>query len=303
MLEWMHYKSLIDLFYGASGMTINPRKSVFGLQITLQDSLRQVSMLFSYPCKSLEEGLSYLGFHLKPNNNRVGDWNCLIKKSQAKVNRLTPRWILIDGRVTLVTSVLQSIPAYWFSLFIIPMCVIQNLRKIMFHFLWMRFIDCKKFHLASWCSLSRPKMWAGWGIKNLKYFNISLCAKCMWRVLTVMGLWGNIIRSKYMHKIPLELWLCRENFNCSSSSLIWRSLLIGLSYITPNISWCMRRGNCIYIGIDPMVGIAQPLLSNSLLDWLHGKNFVLLREIYVQNEQLAKMDLLVRFGTFWGLGY
>lgn len=111
MLEWMHYKSLIDLFYGASGMTINPRKSVFGLQITLQDSLRQVSMLFSYPCKSLEEGLSYLGFHLKPNNNRVGDWNCLIKKSQAKVNRLTPRWILIDGRVTLVTFVLQSIPA------------------------------------------------------------------------------------------------------------------------------------------------------------------------------------------------
>ena len=36
-----------------------------------------------------------------------------------------------------------------------------------------------------------------------------------------------------------------------------------------------------------MVGIAQPLLSNSLLDWLLGKNFVILKDIYVQNDQLS----------------
>ena len=109
----------------------------------------------------------------------------------------------------------------------------------------------------------------------------------MWWALTVMGLWGNIIKSKYMNKLPLELWLCREKFNCSSSYLIWCSLLIGLSYITPDISGQVGRGNCIYIGIDPMVGIAQPLLSNSLLDWLLGKNFVILKDIYVQNDQLS----------------
>ena len=87
-----------------------------------------------------------------------------------------------------------------------------------------------------------------------------------------------------MHTLPLKQWLCRENYNYSSPSLIWRSFLIDLSYINPDISWRVGRGNCIYIGIDPLVGIGHPLLSNPLLDWLHGKTFVTIRDIYVHKD-------------------
>lgn len=38
LLEWLHYKYLINLFCGVSGMTINPRKSSFGFHIINQDA-------------------------------------------------------------------------------------------------------------------------------------------------------------------------------------------------------------------------------------------------------------------------
>ena len=49
----------------------------------------------------------------------------------------------------------------------------------------------------------------------------------------------------------------------------------------------MGRGNCIYIGIDPIVGIEQPFLSNLLLDWLHEKHLVTLQDIYVFKNQFT----------------
>ena len=47
----------------------------------------------------------------------------------------------------------------------------------------------------------------------------------------------------------------------------------------------MGSRNCIYIGIDPMVGIDRPFLSNLMLDWLHEKHFVTLQDIYVTNNK------------------
>ena len=80
LLEWMHYKSLIDLFCGASRMSINPQKFVFGAHNIPQNVLSPILLTFSCFFKPLEEGLSYLGFQVKPNCYRAGDWNWLIKK-------------------------------------------------------------------------------------------------------------------------------------------------------------------------------------------------------------------------------
>ena len=67
LLEWMHYKSMIDLFCGATGMSINARKSVLHVHNLSQEYLNHIIHLFNFACKPLEEGLSYLGFRIKPN--------------------------------------------------------------------------------------------------------------------------------------------------------------------------------------------------------------------------------------------
>ena len=104
--EWLHYKSLINLFCGFSRISISKRKSVFGSLNVFEDVSLLISHEFSYPWKSLEVGFTYLGFFLKPNNYLVDDWNWLIWKFQFRINQWVPRCLSLGGHVTLETSVL-----------------------------------------------------------------------------------------------------------------------------------------------------------------------------------------------------
>ena len=47
----------------------------------------------------------------------------------------------------------------------------------------------------------------------------------------------------------------------------------------------MGRGNCIYVGIDALVGIDRPFMSNRMLDWLHENHLVTLQDIYISFNQ------------------
>ena len=55
----------------------------------------------------------------------------------------------------------------------------DNVRKIIFHFLWDGNKKDFKYHLAEWEAISKPKSLGGWGIKNLRLFNLALCAKSL----------------------------------------------------------------------------------------------------------------------------
>ena len=48
------------------------------------------------------------------------------------------------------------------------------LRQNMFNFLWNGYDSGKKLHLVNWEDLVRPKLFGGWDIKNLYWFNMAL---------------------------------------------------------------------------------------------------------------------------------
>lgn len=217
------------------------------------------------------------------------------------MNWWVPCWLSLGGRVTLTTSVLQSIPIYWMSLFKLPAKIIQAFRRIIFHFLWSGLLDCKKIHLASWESLSIPKSWGGWAIKDFKHFNTTLCAKSMWRALNHIGLWGLVIKSKYMCKLPMDIWLWRAISKPGSISQIWRSLLSSLHIIVPDLCWQVGHGNQIFLGRDPILGIPDSELSQALLAKLHEKKLYLLKHIFLQLESsvsgwMSSADLILSRG-------
>ena len=112
VLEWQHIKSLIDTFHGASRMSISERESVLFHSCNCQETMDNIAHFFPYSWKQLGAGLIYLGFRLKPNNYLIVDWSWLLKKFQGRMNRWVPRWLLLGGRVTLVSSVLHSIPVF-----------------------------------------------------------------------------------------------------------------------------------------------------------------------------------------------
>jgi len=81
---------------------------------------------------------------------------------------------LTRGRVTLINSVLDSIPTYFMSLFPMPAKVQNHLDKIRRDFLWEGNSKDHKFHLAKWAKVTMPKQFGGLGIKTWHYI-ISVC--------------------------------------------------------------------------------------------------------------------------------
>ena len=56
----------------------------------------------------------------------------------------------------------------------------------------------KKYRLARWNIICRPKSQGGLGIQDLEIKNISLLSKWVYRLLTEDGVWQEIIRNKYV---------------------------------------------------------------------------------------------------------
>lgn len=70
-------------------MTISAKKSMLyfnmdaGIDLTFRQQLLSV---FPFTVKNLQDGLQYLGFHLKPNGYNKGDWIWLIKHLEKRIN-------------------------------------------------------------------------------------------------------------------------------------------------------------------------------------------------------------------------
>ena len=74
-------------------MQINSKKSTL-TTFKLEDDVTRVLLeLFPFPHYTLDEGLKYLGFRLKPNYNKKEDWYWLLEKLEHRVNIWCKRWI------------------------------------------------------------------------------------------------------------------------------------------------------------------------------------------------------------------
>jgi hypothetical protein len=80
--------SILDLFSRATGMQINNSKSTLSTHLMDPEEVIFYKGLFPFVEKPLDEGLKYLGFHLKPNFYTKSYWNWLISKARKKAKIL-----------------------------------------------------------------------------------------------------------------------------------------------------------------------------------------------------------------------
>jgi hypothetical protein len=123
---------ILELFGKATGMKINERKSTLSTHNMELEEQRSYKDLFPFEQQELDKGLKYLGFQLKPNNYRKGDWKWLIAKLEKRLKGWSFRWLSRAGRLVLEKYVLESIPVYWMSLAWIPKGVLEIARKNLF---------------------------------------------------------------------------------------------------------------------------------------------------------------------------
>ena len=103
---------ILALFATATGMEINDGKSTLTTHNMDVEESRHAIHTFPFLRESLDDGLKYLGFLLKPNNYLKKDWVWLIEKLEKRLHSWSHRWLSRVGRLILVKVVLEAIPVY-----------------------------------------------------------------------------------------------------------------------------------------------------------------------------------------------
>ena len=115
-------------------MEINFGKSTLSTHLLSEVERQEFLAFFPFSIGSMEEGMKYLGFYLKPNDYRKQEWVWLLDNMEKRLKQWSHKWLSRASRLVLVKAVLESILVYWMSLAWIPKGILEAAHKTCFSF-------------------------------------------------------------------------------------------------------------------------------------------------------------------------
>ncbi|GKC34088.1 RNA-directed DNA polymerase, eukaryota, reverse transcriptase zinc-binding domain protein [Tanacetum coccineum] len=136
---------VLECFYRVSGLRINMSKSkITGVHV---DSGKVKCAAMKLGCLILKTAFSYLGSTVGGSMSRVLAWTKVIDRVKNHLSKWKMKALSIGGRLTLLKSVLGSMPIFHMSIFRVPLSVLRTLESIRSHFFNAHDLNSKK---ASW---------------------------------------------------------------------------------------------------------------------------------------------------------
>nr|GEZ34625.1 RNA-directed DNA polymerase, eukaryota, reverse transcriptase zinc-binding domain protein [Tanacetum cinerariifolium] len=142
---------VLDVFYRASGLRINMNKS------------------------------NLMGSKVGDPMSRIQSWHDVTEGMHTRLPKWKLKTLSIGGRLTLLKSVLYTIPIYHMSIFKVLMKVLQNMESIRARFFNGADVNSKKSSWVRWKSVLAAKDVDGLGASNLFALNRALMFKWVWR--------------------------------------------------------------------------------------------------------------------------
>ncbi|GKA57735.1 RNA-directed DNA polymerase, eukaryota [Tanacetum coccineum] len=165
---------VLDCFYRASGLRINMNKSkLMGLSV---DNDKVVQAAAKIGCASLKTLFWYLGTKVGGLISRIKSWDEIVSKFCSRLSKWKMKTLSIGGRMTLIKSILGSLPIYHMSIYKVPK-VLHRLESIRCHFFNGTDPISKKPIWVKWNKLLAPKDKGGLGISSFYALNRALLFK------------------------------------------------------------------------------------------------------------------------------
>ncbi|MFS8018660.1 putative RNA-directed DNA polymerase [Helianthus anomalus] len=258
--EWspenvLNLRRILRCFYLVSGLKVNLAKcSLFGVGV---DESEVQHMADAMGCKRGTFPFKHLGLVVGANMNLIRNWNPVIELFRKRLSLWKAKNLSYGGRITLLKSVLNSLPTYFFSLYKAPAKVIDILEKLRRVFFWGGSDDNSYMSWMAWEKVIAPIEYGGLGFGSLRDANLAMLAKWWWRFKTDKdGLWRRVVwavhhNSRSWAPIPAKVslagpWkqivgiqthlsriginlpdLVRCNVGCGSISAFWLDVWIG----------------------------------------------------------------------------
>ncbi|GKC69240.1 hypothetical protein Tco_1115123 [Tanacetum coccineum] len=185
----------------------------------------------SMGCLTLKPPFLYLGVKVGGMMSRINSWDDIVNKVKARLSKWKMKTLLIGGRLTLLKSVLGSMPIYHLSMYKVPAKVLHTMESIRSHFFNDVETNEKKMVWASWSSVLASKNNGGLGISSFYALNRALMFKWVWRFRTQgSSLWARVIAAihgdlGHLHILPTSSYsstwmdIVRETFSLKQQGI------------------------------------------------------------------------------------
>ncbi|GKU89787.1 hypothetical protein SLEP1_g3881 [Rubroshorea leprosula] len=214
-------KSIMRTFELVSGLKINFGKSQI-MGVGTEEGWKE-RMAYRLCCKEGDLPFKYLGTPVGGNHRRIAMWQPLVNSFKKKLASWNGQNLSLGGRITLLNSVLSSLPMYLMSAYKIPKGIFSSLDKIHMNFLWGGMRERKKISWVNWERVCRKKEYGGLGVKDLRNFNMALLGKWWGRLVRGEdGLWSKVMSSKYGENGGH--WLDWVRDRSGGGSIWWRDI-------------------------------------------------------------------------------
>nr|GEW17485.1 RNA-directed DNA polymerase, eukaryota, reverse transcriptase zinc-binding domain protein [Tanacetum cinerariifolium] len=135
----------LNVFIGLRVLRINMSKSKIMGVLVDSDKVKYVASKLE--CLILKTPFSYLGSKVGGSMSRVHTWNEVVDRVKNRLSKWKMKTLSIGGRLTLLNSVLESMPIFHMSVFRALLTVLRTLESIRSQFFKRQELNSKK---ASW---------------------------------------------------------------------------------------------------------------------------------------------------------
>ncbi|KAA3458125.1 reverse transcriptase [Gossypium australe] len=228
-----------------SGQCVNFDKSTIFLSKNTQERERRtISQVLNVRTSNDIE--RYLGLPSMVGRRKRSSFQNLKDRFKQKIDNWSIRSLSQGGKEVFIKAVLQAIPTFSMTCFLLPKTLCKDLEGILAKFWWKKSQNRKGIHWCAWKDLCLLKENGGIGFQNLADFNVALLAKQGWRLINYPdSLLARTLKAKYY-----------PNSNFSEArlgnlhSLTWRSVWAARGLLDKGLCWRVGMGEKISIWDD-----------------------------------------------------
>jgi hypothetical protein len=240
-------KLILSAFELLSGLKINFHKSELFCFGEAQDHVTEYSELFG--CGQGQFPIRYLGIPIHYRRLTNAEWKLVEERLQIRLTSWKGELLSLGGRLVLINAVLSNMVLYMISFFQLPRGVLKRLDYFRSRFFWQGDCEKRKYRLAKWSVLCRPKDHGGLGIQDLQIKNRALLGKWLYKLLTEEGIWQTLLKRKYIGSKALSQVIWKPG-----DSHFWAGLMETKKFFFPYGSFSIKDGSEIRFWEDIWLG-------------------------------------------------
>jgi hypothetical protein len=188
----------------------------------------------------------YLGMPTLIGHSKQVVFRFIMDKVRNKLKGWKEKHLSFAGRAVLISAVIQALPTYVMSNFMIPKSMCDQIEKAICRFWWGSKEGQQKIHWKARKELFKPKFQGGLGFRDMHLFNKAMLAKQVWRLQTdPNSLVGQCFKARYYPNTDIL-----HSSQGRNASYAWQSIYQAIDLIHKGSCWKIGNGQLVNIWED-----------------------------------------------------